>query len=78
MNGAGCVSVDEYNRHWGVDGYSEKIIGATLWWLRSPGGGQYYSTLVYKDGKLDDWRVKHVFGDDSSDIAIRPAIYLEY
>lgn len=78
MNGAGCVSVDEYNRHWGVDGYSAKIIGATLWWLRSPGGGQYYSTLVYKDGKLDDWRVKHVFGDDGSDIAIRPAIYLEY
>ena len=78
MSGAGGVSVDEYNRYWRGDGYSKKIIGATLWWLRSPGGGQYYSTLVYKDGKLDDWRVKHVFGDDSSNIAIRPAIYLEY
>ena len=78
MSGAGGVSVDEYNRYWRGDGYSKKIIGAKLWWLRSPGGGQYYSTLVYKDGKLDDRRLKHVFGDDSSNIAIRPAIYLEY
>ena len=78
INGARCVSEDEYKRYWRDDGYPAEIIGATLWWLRSPGSGHYYSTVVYKDGELDDWRLKHEFGDDASDIAVRPAIYLEY
>ncbi|MEE3423627.1 MAG: DUF6273 domain-containing protein [Succinimonas sp.] len=46
--------------------------GCCYWWLRSPGGNQYYASDVLADGALNPYGYD-VYGDDG---AVRPALRL--
>lgn len=48
-------------------------IGTSWWWLRSPGNGNWYATVVYQGG---DVICDSGYGVDTNDLAVCPALHL--